>query len=161
MVDSNYNMIRVWGGGQYESDEFYNQCTINGIMIFQDFMFSVNVYPGHEKFLRSCEVEIKQQVQRLRNYAAIGLWSGNNEILQGILSWGWGAENYRKNYNLLFEKLIPGILKHESPDISYIPSSPQFGLGVGGQKGDVHSWSVWAGGAMFDNYEQFIGKFNS
>jgi beta-mannosidase len=132
-----------------------------GIMIFQDFMFSVNVYPGSEAFLRNCEVEIKQQVRRLRNYACLGLWSGNNEILQGIQSWGWGSDIYRKNYDLLFEKLIRKILEIESPDISYIPSSPQFGSGWSTTEGDIHSWSVWAGGASFDNYEHVIGRFNS
>lgn len=130
-------------------------------MVFQDFMFSVNIYPGHEKFLRNCELELKQQIRRLRNHACIALWSGNNEILQGINEWGWGAESYRKNYNLLFEKLIPKILGIESPDISYIPSSPQYGSGFSGTRGDIHSWSVWAGGSLFDNYEQYVGKFNS
>jgi beta-mannosidase len=79
-------------------------------MVFQDFMFSVNIYPGHEKFLRNCELELKQQIRRMRNYACIVLWSGNNEILQGIQEWGWGSELYRKNYNLLFEKLLRKIL---------------------------------------------------
>lgn len=152
IVDSNYNMIRVWGGGQYETNEFYEELTKRGIMAFHDFMFSVNIYPGHEKFLRNCELELKQQIRRLRNYACIALWSGNNEILQGIKEWGWGAASYTKNYDLLFEKLLPKILSIESPDISYIPSSPQFGSGFSGRTGDIHSWSVWAGGSLFDNY---------
>ena len=118
------NMIRIWGGGQYETDEFYELASRNGIMLFSDFMFSVNTYPGSEQFLRNCEEEAKQQVRRLRNYPALALWSGNNEVLQGILSWGWGSVEQKKFYDLLFEKLLKRVVEIENPDIPYIPSSP-------------------------------------
>ena len=77
-VDSNFNMIRVWGGGQYESPEFYEMASRRGIMIFQDFMFSDSIYPSTLEFLENVEEEVKQQVRMIRNYPALTLWSGNN-----------------------------------------------------------------------------------
>lgn len=77
-VESNFNMIRIWGGGQYESDEFLEMASRKGIMIFYDFMFSDSIYPSTEKFLANVEEEVKQQVRRARNYPAVVLWCGNN-----------------------------------------------------------------------------------
>lgn len=77
-VESNFNMIRVWGGGQYESDKFLELASRKGIMLFYDFMFSDSIYPSSEKFLLNVEQEIKQQIRRARNYPALTLWSGNN-----------------------------------------------------------------------------------
>lgn len=120
-------------------------------MLFYDFMFSDSIYPSTEKFLINVEEEIKQQIRRARNYPALALWSGNNEILQGINDWGWGRSEYREDYKKLFETLIPKIIEYESPYISYIPSSPVYGVGNYGLErgGDSHFWSVWAGGADF------------
>lgn len=161
IVESNINMIRIWGGGQYETDEFYELASRNGIMLFSDFMFSVNTYPGSEQFLRSCEEEAKYQIRRLRNYPALALWSGNNEVLQGILSWGWGSAEQKKFYDLLFEKLLRRIVEIENPDIAYIPSSPNFGSGYDISKGDIHYWGVWAAGTEFEAYLTQVGRFNS
>lgn len=87
-------MLRVWGGGQYEIDEFYELASRKGIMIFQDFMFSDSIYPGTDPFLENVKQEVIYQVRRIRNYPCVVLWSGNNEILQGIQAWGWGQSNY-------------------------------------------------------------------
>lgn len=111
MADSHFNMIRLWGGGQYESDQFFETASRKGIMIFYDFMFSDSTYPGTEAFLVNVEEEIKQQVRRARNYPCLALWSGNNEILQGIDDWGWGSQKQRENYKKLFETLIPKVLE--------------------------------------------------
>lgn len=110
-VDSNFNMIRLWGGGQYESEEFLELASRKGIMIFYDFMFSDSVYPSTEAFLVNVEEEIKQQVRRARNFPCLALWSGNNEILQGINDWGWGKQSYKDDYKKLFETLIPKVLE--------------------------------------------------
>jgi beta-mannosidase len=162
-VDSHFNMIRVWGGGQYESDKFLELASRKGIMLFYDFMFSDSIYPSTEKFLLNVEEEIKQQIRRARNYPALTLWSGNNEILQGINDWGWGRAEYKEDYRKLFEVLIPKIIEYESPYIPYIPSSPIYGVGNYGldRGGDAHFWSVWAGGAEFESYIQNVGRFNS
>ena len=80
-------------------------------MIFYDFMFSDSIYPSTEKFLLNVEEEIKQQIRRTRNYPALALWSGNNEILQGVESWGWGSANYREDYRKLFEVLIRKVVE--------------------------------------------------
>ena len=161
IVESNFNMIRIWGGGQYETDEFYEAASRNGIMLFSEFMYSVNTYPGSEDFLRNAEEEAKQQVRRLRNYPALALWSGNNEVLQGIMSWGWGSAEQRNFYGLLFDKLLMKIVEIENSDISYIPSSPVFGSGYDTTRGDIHYWGVWAAGSVFESYLTTSGRFNS
>ena len=83
--------------------------------------------------------------------------------MQGIQDWGWGSENYKKDYKLLFETLIKRIVDIESPDISYIPSSPIYGVGIEKfeRGGDFHNWLVWFGGAPFESYETSVGPFNS
>lgn len=93
-------------------------------------------------------------MRRLRNHPCIVLWSGNNEILQGIQSWGWGQQKYRENYNKLFGKIIPDILQMESSNLPYIESSPSRGVGNAGfqQGGDIHYWGVWAAGSPFESY---------
>lgn len=113
-------MLRVWGGGQYEVDLFYELASKKGIMIFQDFMFSDSIYPASPEFLATVREEVVYQVRRLRNFPCLVLWSGNNEILQGIQSWGWGQSNYVENYEKVFKVLIPSILSIESKDIPYI-----------------------------------------
>ena len=90
-VISNFNMIRLWGGGQYEYNEFYELASRKGIMIFHDFMFSDSIYPSNDNFLENVLVEVVQQIRRIRNYPALALWAGNNEIFQGIQSWGWSS----------------------------------------------------------------------
>ena len=99
----------------------------------------------------------------IRNYPALALWCGNNEILQGINDWGWGNQKYREDYHKLFEVLIRKIVEIENPDIAYIPSSPVNGVGNFGfdRGGDIHFWGVWAGGSNFEAYEKAVGPFNS
>jgi len=96
-------MIRLWGGGQYESDEFYRLASKMGLMIFHDFMFSDSIYPSTGPFLNNVLIEVVQQVRRIRNYPGLVLWAGNNEILQGVQSWGWSSEKYKNDYKKLFE----------------------------------------------------------
>jgi beta-mannosidase len=120
-------------------------------MVFHDFMFSDSIYPSTADFLENVEEEVKDQIRRIRNYPCLALWNGNNEVLQGIYDWGWSSQEYRKDYEMLFERLIRKIVDIENPDISYIPSSPIYGVGNANfaRGGDFHYWGVWAGGAEF------------
>lgn len=92
-ADCNFNMLRVWGGGIYEKEIFYNLCDKYGILIWQDFMFACNMYPGHPEFLESVKHEAEYNVRRLRNHPSIALWCGNNEILGAWFGWGWKEDN--------------------------------------------------------------------
>ena len=94
-VDANMNMLRVWGGGIYEKDIFYDLCDENGILVWQDFMFACNMYPGDSGFIHNVKQEAIQNVKRLRNHPCIALWCGNNEVDEGWKNWGWQkALNY-------------------------------------------------------------------
>lgn len=145
--DSNYNMIRIWGGGQYEADEFYDLLSEQGVMVFHDFMFSDSNYPTYDSFLKSVEEEVKQVLMRLRNQPCIVHWSGNNEIQEGLQSWGFSS-GPKKDYDLLFKKTIPDLVAAYWPNISYTHSSGLYGV-FNIDKGDVHYWDVWARMADF------------
>ncbi|MBK9192060.1 MAG: hypothetical protein IPM77_11395 [Crocinitomicaceae bacterium] len=132
--ESGMNMLRVWGGGIYESDFFYDQCDLRGILVWQDFMFANSLYPDSENFRQNVLREIDNNVKRLRNHPCIALWCGNNEIEVAWHNWGW-QKQYRfsekdsakiwNNYKKIFHQLIPDTLKTLDPSRSYIPSSPQ------------------------------------
>ena len=170
--EANMNMLRVWGGGVYADDEFYNLCDKNGLLVWQDFMFACAMYPGDSTFVENVTQEITQQVQRLQNHPCIALWSGNNEIDEGWQNWGW-QKQYKyskldstkiwKDYIHLFQNLIPAIVKKNSPQIPYWASSPSIGWGhqESLMRGDSHYWGVWWGMEPFDIYNKKIGRFMS
>ncbi|MBC8479570.1 MAG: glycoside hydrolase family 2 protein [FCB group bacterium] len=176
-VDANMNMLRIWGGGIYESDLFYDLCDQAGIMIWQDFMFACSLYPGDEDFLNNIAHEVTDNVKRLRNHPCIVLWCGNNEIdiawshdTQG--GWGWKEEytpDQQKvlwnDYKKLFHELIPGKLAEMDEDRPYWPSSPQAGPDERSSNdavsGDIHYWGVWHGQEPLENYNVHIGRFMS
>ena len=171
-VEANMNMLRVWGGGIYADDEFYDQCDRNGILVWQDFMFACAMYPGDSAFTNNVKSEVSEQVKRLRNHASIALWCGNNEIDEGWNNWGWQKEfNYSfkdstrigDDYKFLFEKTIPDILDTEMPSHNYVSSSPQIGWGNKKSltQGDSHYWGVWWGMEPFELYDQKVGRFMS
>ena len=171
-ISSHMNMIRVWGGGIYENEEFYDLCDKYGILVWQDFMFACAMYPGDSAFIKNVEEEIKQQVIRLRNHPSLALWCGNNENIEGWYNWGWqkqfgySAEDSLKiinDYNYLFEKRIPEILRDLDSGRIYHPSSPALGWGRKESylKEDVHYWGVWWGMEPFENYEKKTGRFVS
>jgi beta-mannosidase len=171
-VSANMNMLRVWGGGYYESDVFYDLCDQYGLFVWQDFMFACAMYPGDASFTANVEQEVTQQVQRLRNHPSIALWCGNNEIAEGWNNWGWQKE-YRLNssdsskinadYENLFNGLIPGLLSVLDPPRPYIPSSPELGWGraASRKQGDSHYWGVWWGMEPFEKYREKTGRFMS
>jgi len=172
--DANMNMIRIWGGGIYEDDEFYKACDENGILVWQDFMFAGSFYPADEAFLKNVKEEVKDQANRLQNHPSIALWCGNNEIDEAIVNWGYQKQfNYSKNdslqvwkdYKKLFHEVIPNALKEnlKSDKNIYWPSSPSIGWGHKESltEGDSHYWGVWWGEQPFEIYNEKVGRFMS
>lgn len=149
-VTANMNMLRVWGGGYYETDDFYELCDRKGLLIWQDFMFACGSYPVNEEFLTSVEAEVKAQVKRLRDYACIALWCGNNEDTY-CLKKGQESDTWRLvgDYQLLNEGIIGRTCRETDPGRIFWPSSPCNGTGRNALKihdqhsGDIHFWGVW------------------
>ena len=169
-VYANYNTIRVWGGGIYEPDEFYQLCDEKGILVWQDFMFACSMYPGDNDFLDSVENEITYQVKRLKHHPSIALWCGNNEIGVAWHNWGWKDELpsnvWKKDYNEIFHKLIPKIINKNDPSRLYWPTSPGFTTklppeGQNYHSGDNHYWGVWHLGDPFSAFKENTGRFMS
>jgi beta-mannosidase len=169
--NSNMNMLRVWGGGIYEKDIFYNLCDENGILVWQDFMFAGSMYPGDMNFKANVSVEAIQQVIRLRNHPSIALWCGNNEISEGWHNWGWQKQmGYSKDdslelsqaYSDIFQSMLPSIVKEYS-STAYWESSPQYGRGnpLSLSNGDFHYWGVWHDAEPFENFNTKVGRFMS
>lgn len=172
--DANMNMIRVWGGGIYEDDEFYKTCDENGILVWQDFMFAGSFYPSDEYFLNSVKEEVKDQVNRLQNHPSIALWCGNNEIDEAIVNWGYQKQfkyskedslQVWKDYKKVFHKVIPNTLKENltSEKNMYWPTSPSIGWGhkESLSEGDSHYWGVWWGEFPFEIYNEKVPRFAS
>ena len=171
--ESNMNMLRVWGGGIYENDIFYDLCDESGILVWQDFMFACAMFPGDEAFLNNVREEATDNVKRLRNHPSIALWCGNNEILAAWLGWGWkqteeaksqeNADKIWKSYQDIFHKVLPEVVSEYDPSRSYWGSSPSSGLGVPAdlENGDEHYWGVWWAKEPFQNYATHIARFMS
>jgi beta-mannosidase len=173
-VDANMNMLRVWGGGVYAEDAFYDECDKNGILVWQDFMFACAMYPGDKDFLQNVNMEVIDNVTRLQNHPSIALWCGNNENDEGWKNWGW-QKQYKyspsdstkiwNDYKKLFHELIPKTLDSLLPknENRYWPSSPSIGWGKKEslQQGDSHYWGVWWGMEPFEIYQKKVGRFMS
>ncbi|KAH8899839.1 family 2 glycosyl hydrolase [Thozetella sp. PMI_491] len=178
LAEGNQNMIRVWGGGIYEDASFYQACDELGILVWQDFMFACASYPGWPDYLKSVELEARQNVRRLRHHPSVVLWTGNNEDYQIV-------ERYNLQYDLedkdpvswlksefparyLYEHLLPSVVKEEAnTGTEYRPSSP-FGNGksttlkVDKTVGDVHQWNVWHGEMRpYQKLPEMNGRFVS
>ncbi len=170
VIRSNMNTLRVWGGGIYEPDYFYELCDELGILVWQDFMFACSLYPANKKFLNSVEKEVSFQINRLKHHPCILLWCGNNEVASAWLGWGWNEKFPRsfwsKNYKVLFHKIIKKSCSNLDPNRLYWPSSPGHSLEsptndqVYGS-GDYHYWGVWHGGDDFSAFRKNIGRFMS
>ncbi len=169
---ANMNMLRVWGGGIYEQDLFYDLCDQNGILVWQDFMFAGSMYPGDDLFIKNCKAEISDQIIRLRNHPSIALWCGNNEVDEAWHNWGWQkqfkySEKQQKylwdSYESLFHQDIPELINDLDPNRAYWPSSPKIGWGHAESltKGDSHYWGVWWGKKPFPAYKDKVGRFMS
>ncbi len=172
VADANMNMLRVWGGGIYENDIFYDLCDEKGILVWQDFMFANAMYPGDKEFKQNVQAEVGQNLVRLRNHPCIALWCGNNEIEEGWKNWGWQKQyNISKedsveiwnNYLSLYWNLLPGLVNRYDSGVPYISTSPMIGWGhpESLKNGDSHYWGVWWGKEPFDTYKTKVGRFMS
>jgi beta-mannosidase len=167
-VAANMNMVRVWGGGIYESEEFYDLCDELGLLVWQDFMFACTLYPGDAAFIASSRAEADYQVRRVRHRASLALWCGNNEV--------WGINHHelvdpkkkaqRRDYEQLFHRVLPDVVERSGGGTAYWPSSPWRGdedaTHSGGEaRGDSHYWDVWHGRNPVKEYEKWNFRFAS
>ncbi|WP_282043928.1 beta-mannosidase [Winogradskyella flava] len=169
VVDANMNMLRVWGGGIYENDIFYDLCDEKGILVWQDFMFACAMYPGNEDFLENVHQEASYNINRLRNHASIALWCGNNESSEGWQRWGWQAdrsetekEEIWSNYLKVFDSILPNTVSTLT-NTPYWESSPKYGRGNPKYKteGDAHDWWIWHDGYPFEHLEENVPRLMS
>jgi beta-mannosidase len=168
-ADCNMNMLRVWGGGIYEHDIFYDLCDELGICVWQDFMFARSSYPTFEPaFISNCEREAEDNIKRLRHHPSIALWCGNNELETGLLADDWDNEHMSwYDYSKLFDKLLPKTISRLDPQHDYWPSSPHVPHDrqhlMDDRRGDAHLWTVWHGRQPFEWYRtsqhRFVSEF--
>lgn len=163
---ANFNMIRVWGGGFYPDDCFYDICDRLGLLVWQDLMFACAVYRADAEFCDTVRHELEYNVKRLRNHPSLAIWCGNNEIESAWQYWCIPQdEKYKKDYLRLFEGLAPKIIGHFDPQTFYWPSSPSSGGGFNDSgaenKGDSHYWQVWHSLAPFTEYSKHKFRFCS
>ncbi|HOX31068.1 MAG TPA: glycoside hydrolase family 2 protein [Spirochaetales bacterium] len=169
-VEAGMNCLRVWGGGRYESEDFYALCDELGIMIWQDCMFSCALYPADPAFLAEVDAEIRHQVRRLMDHPCLALWCGNNEAL-GAISWFEESRKdparYKADYEALTEGVLGRAIREIDPDRTWWPSSPSAGPGDyadnwhADSRGDMHFWSVWHEGKSFSEYLAVRPRFCS
>ncbi|MDR0895803.1 MAG: glycoside hydrolase family 2 protein, partial [Prevotellaceae bacterium] len=172
-ADVNMNMLRIWGGGIYENDLFYDLCDRYGILIWQDFMFACSVYPAEGALLENIRQEAIDNVKRLRNHPCIALWCGNNECNDAWFNWGWRQQYHAQNpeYEAQIWKqftdqyfvVLPKVVEEYDPDKFYTPSSPfaEFGVGSNDHSGDRHYWEVWHGKKPIETYNRERSRFFS
>lgn len=168
---ANMNMLRVWGGGIYEDDKFYDEADRNGILIWQDFLFACTTYPHDPLFLKRVEAEAEYNIKRLRGHASLAMWCGNNEIYEGIRYWGWKnkytAEAFAEmncGYDVLFRQLLPDMVKRFDSDRFYMHGSPyeaNWGRPESWKIADSHNWGTWYGRKPFESFDSEIPRFMS
>lgn len=171
-AEAHQNMLRVWGGGFYEEEIFYDLCDRYGLLIWQDFIFACGIYPFDEPtFLENLRVEVDQNVRRLRNRTCLALWCGNNEMEQGWADWGYTIPGdpermkLREAYGVYFYTTLPKWVNALDGDRLYWPSSASsnvmFENPNGQAQGDTHYWDVWHGRKPFTAYRSQFPRFMS
>lgn len=171
-VPAHFNMLRVWGGGIYPPDYFFDICDSLGIMVWQDFMFAGTTYPYSDEFLNNVKEEAIQQVVHYQNHPSLALWCGNNEVSEGFVNWGWQKsmgwtdDDYaemKRGMDTLFVGIFSEVVKKYDGTRDYWPSSPKNGWGKPESltEGDVHYWGVWWGEQPYEAYLEKVGRFNS
>ncbi|MBE0592549.1 MAG: glycoside hydrolase family 2 protein, partial [Gemmatimonadales bacterium] len=169
---ANMNMLRVWGGGIYEEDRFYDLADEYGVLVWQDFMFAIGMFPGDSAFLDNVRREAEDNVRRLRNHPSIALWCGNNEIDEAWHNWGWPRQyEYTPaqqaevwgTYERIFHGILPDVVSAMDPGRFYWPSSPSIGWGhpESMTQGDSHYWGIWHGGEPFEVFRERLPRFMS
>lgn len=164
--DANLNMLRVWGGGIYEDDSFYDACDELGLLVWQDFMFACGIYPAHPEFMESVRQEAEAQVRRLRHHPSIALWCGNNEdyqIAESFGMYGPGKDSSEFEALAIYEHLLPEICARLDPERFYWPGSPYSPQNSADQTvGDRHTWEIWHGPMVaYQDYLRYQGRFVS
>ncbi len=171
---ANMNMLRVWGGGIYEDDRFYEICDELGLLVWQDFMFACSMYPGDPPFIENVRQEAIENVRRLRNHPSLALWAGNNEVEAAWQQWGWPAKFHLdkaaqatiwNDYKRIFHEVLPRVVAAEDPGRFYTRSTPsanEDGVAPGKMGwGDMHYWGVWHAEAPYEAYAANISRFMS
>lgn len=163
---ANMNCIRVWGGGYYPDDWFYDICDELGILVWQDFMFACGSYILTEHFEETISSEFVDNIRRLRHHASLALWCGNNEIEEALPKDYWfPTMRSRADYYPLFEHILPKVVKREDPQGFYWPSSPSSGghcdEPASPDRGDTHYWKVWHGQMPFTDYRNHYSRYVS
>jgi beta-mannosidase len=178
--EANMNMLRVWGGGIYEHDVFYELCNRLGVLVWQDFMFACAMYPeDNPSFVKEVEAEARYQVHRLRNHPCLALWCGNNENQWIHDRTYWNKPDSPVPGSLYYNMLLPQVIRELDGKTPYWPGSPYGGNDYNSmQDGDVHNWQVWHGnlprhfgeppaadqspeGVSFLHYAEDMGRFSS
>jgi len=170
--NANMNMLRVWGGGIYESDDFYDLCDSLGIYVWQDFMFAGGMYPADSGSLSNIKAEVKHQIERLRHHRCIVLWCGNNEIAEAWQNWGWQKQYQMSEeatnkiwaeYQTLFNDSLQAWVNLFDGNRPYISTSPKIGWGhqESFKEGDSHYWGLWWGMEDWEAFKTKTGRFVS
>lgn len=165
---AHFNCVRVWGGGYYPSDAFYDLCDEKGLIVWQDLMYACNVYDVTYAFAENCRQETYDNVRRLRHHASLGLWCGNNEIESAWDHWGDFQKEtpyLRADYIRLFEEVLPKAVQEADGETFYWHSSPSsggcFDNPDDANRGDTHYWDVWHGQKPFTDYRKYFFRFCS
>jgi len=165
-VAANFNSVRVWGGGHYPSDYFYDICDELGLVVWQDFMFACAVYDLTEEFDENIRAELADNIKRIRHHASLGLWCGNNEMEWFVDQMRWvDTMKQKADYIKMYEYIFPQMVKEHDPETFYWPSSPSSGGSFDApndpNRGDVHYWDVWHGNKPFSEYRKFFFRYAS
>lgn len=165
---ANMNMLRLWGGGFYEQDDFYDLCNKLGILIWHDFMFACSTYPTFDKqFMDNVQAEFQDNLKRIRHHPSLAILCGNNELEQGLVADEWTSSAMSwKDYSRLFDEALPKICSELAPQTPYWPCSPHTPIGDRRNFndptcGDAHCWTVWFGGQPFESQRTWNHRFMS
>ena len=163
---ANFNSIRVWGGGYYPDDFFFDLCDELGLIVWEDFMFACSVYELTPQFEESITHEFIDNIKRIRHHASLGLWCGNNEMEDFVKQGEWVSKPSEvRDYLFMYERVIPSVLRKYDPVTFYWPSSPSSGGALefpqDPNRGDVHYWQVWHGNKPFTEYRQYFFRYLS
>lgn len=164
--DAHFNAIRVWGGGNYPYDAFWDACDELGLMVWQDFMFACAHYNLTEEFEGNIKAEFVDNIRRIRNHPSLALWCGNNEMEQFAAVGHWDlTPKLKSDYIKIYEYIIPKLVKENDPETFYWPASPSSGGGFDNpndeNRGDVHYWDVWHGNKPFTEYRKYFFRYVS
>ncbi|MDR2757994.1 MAG: glycoside hydrolase family 2 protein [Spirochaetaceae bacterium] len=163
---ANFNAIRVWGGGYYPADYFFDICDELGLVVWQDFMFACAVYDLTDDFDQNIRAELADNVKRIRHHPSLGLWCGNNEMEMFVDQGMWvSAPRQKADYIKMYEYIFPQVLKEHDPVTFYWPASPSSGGSFDApndpNRGDVHYWEVWHGNKPFSDYRNYFFRYAS